>query len=197
MQPAGSKGGENYGWDRFEGSLPFEGEPPAKHVLPIHEYQLGGGNCAVTGGYVYRGKGVPDLSGVYLFADATRQALDLRVPYQGVGTQSTDVRGTAGPWRGLGTSQAVSRSRSTSVSACAASMRNRRLVSSTRIQTKAGDPWTGWRTLMISSGSLVMLITLTSQGPFGASTVWIRMRGGVTETAEDLVEALGQEHLEP
>jgi glucose/arabinose dehydrogenase len=66
FQPAGSSGGENYGWNRLEGSEPFSGEAPPDAIPPIYEYTVG---CAVTGGYVYRGQAIPDLHGAYLFAD--------------------------------------------------------------------------------------------------------------------------------
>ncbi|HET7716859.1 MAG TPA: PQQ-dependent sugar dehydrogenase, partial [Bauldia sp.] len=58
FQPAGSKGGENYGWDLAEGTL---GSPPPGSVLPVFEYgrELG---TVVTGGEVYRGGG-PALVG--------------------------------------------------------------------------------------------------------------------------------------
>lgn len=69
FQPASSTGGENYGWNRLEGSQPFSGSPPDEHVLPIHEYSHRGGNCSITGGYVYRGEAIPELRGVYLFID--------------------------------------------------------------------------------------------------------------------------------
>ncbi len=64
FQPAGSKGGENYGWDRAEGSL---GNPPPGSILPIFEYGRDLGTV-VTGGEVYRGDG-PALVGAYFFAD--------------------------------------------------------------------------------------------------------------------------------
>jgi glucose/arabinose dehydrogenase len=60
--------GANLGWARLEGSLPFRGEPPAEHVLPVHEYDHGPG-CSVTGGVVYRGRALPGLVGAYLFSD--------------------------------------------------------------------------------------------------------------------------------
>jgi len=79
FQPARSPGGENYGWDRFEGSRSFEGDPPAAHVLPIQEYPNGSGNCAVTGGVVYRGERIAPLFGAYVFADfCAGQLLALR-----------------------------------------------------------------------------------------------------------------------
>jgi glucose/arabinose dehydrogenase len=69
FQAADSKGGENYGWNRMEGSLLFEGDRPADAVLPIFEYSHDVPSCVVTGGYVYRGSEIPDLVGSYLFAD--------------------------------------------------------------------------------------------------------------------------------
>lgn len=68
--PADSKGGENYGWSQMEGNHPFrDGTEPANHVPPVHEYDRTGLGCSVTGGYVYRGKAIPDLMGQYVFSD--------------------------------------------------------------------------------------------------------------------------------
>ncbi|MFP5377397.1 MAG: PQQ-dependent sugar dehydrogenase [Acidimicrobiia bacterium] len=72
MAPPGSRGGENYGWDLFEGTLPFEGDDPAGLVPPVYDYGREDGNCAVTGGYVYRGERLPALRGRYVFADFCR-----------------------------------------------------------------------------------------------------------------------------
>lgn len=72
VQPAGSTGGENYGWDEMEGAHCFE---PATNcdmsgkVLPVAEYDHGGDRCSITGGYVYRGTCMPDLQGRYFYAD--------------------------------------------------------------------------------------------------------------------------------
>lgn len=76
VQPAGSKGGENYGWDVFEGSLCYDPQPhyptcsaaPGSFIAPVHEYdhQLG---CSITGGFVYRGCRMPDLHGTYFYSD--------------------------------------------------------------------------------------------------------------------------------
>ncbi|MGH9464810.1 MAG: PQQ-dependent sugar dehydrogenase, partial [Thermoanaerobaculia bacterium] len=71
FQPVASGGGENYGWRRMEGSLCFD--PPSNCdddslVPPILEYGHDAG-CSVTGGFRYRGGSVPQLAGVYLFAD--------------------------------------------------------------------------------------------------------------------------------
>jgi glucose/arabinose dehydrogenase len=68
--PAGSPGGENFGWKYYEGSHTYRDSPPTgmKFVMPVAEYnhQLGE---AVIGGYVYRGQDLPAWDGVYLYAD--------------------------------------------------------------------------------------------------------------------------------
>ena len=43
--------------------------PLAGDTLPIPEYWHSGGNCSITGGYVYRGSTYPALVGQYVFAD--------------------------------------------------------------------------------------------------------------------------------
>lgn len=67
--PAGGDGGDNYGWDRMEGTHRHEGSAPSNHHGPIYEYSHDGGNCSVTGGYVYRGSKIANLRGAYVFAD--------------------------------------------------------------------------------------------------------------------------------
>jgi glucose/arabinose dehydrogenase len=64
--------GGNYGWRVLEGSHCFE--PPEGCdrrglKLPRTEYGHGRGRCAVTGGYVYRGRNVPSLARTYVFGD--------------------------------------------------------------------------------------------------------------------------------
>jgi glucose/arabinose dehydrogenase len=65
--------GRNYGWNLFEGFHCFSGSgrpcEPEGLEPPVVEYPLSGGNCAVTGGHVYRGSRVPDLRGAYIYAD--------------------------------------------------------------------------------------------------------------------------------
>lgn len=68
VQPAGSRGGENYGWDVLEGTRPFEGQPRPDLVMPVAEYSHEFG-CSITGGYVYRGSAMPELSGLYVYGD--------------------------------------------------------------------------------------------------------------------------------
>ena len=63
--------GANFGWNRREGRHHFaDGGFGAGRVTgPVHEYSHADGDCSVTGGYVYRGPGIPALAGRYVFAD--------------------------------------------------------------------------------------------------------------------------------
>jgi len=71
LQPAASKGGENYGWDIMEGNHCFSESncDSSDLTLPIGEYPHEAGHCSVTGGYVYRGSATPDMNGNYVFGD--------------------------------------------------------------------------------------------------------------------------------
>ncbi|HUF66810.1 MAG TPA: PQQ-dependent sugar dehydrogenase [Gemmatimonadaceae bacterium] len=75
-------GGLNYGWRIMEGSSCYNPSPcdEAGLTLPVHTYATSGGNCAVTGGYVYRGSSIPEIAGHYFFTDHCRGGLrSLRV----------------------------------------------------------------------------------------------------------------------
>jgi glucose/arabinose dehydrogenase len=70
LEPAGSKGGLNFGWNLLEGSHPFQPSPDEHETVPpVYEYSHSDGGCVVTGGYEYRGKDIPSLAGAYVFAD--------------------------------------------------------------------------------------------------------------------------------
>ncbi len=70
FQPATSRGGENYGWNRMEGLHCFlAGCQMQGLTLPIAEYTHVAGGCSVTGGFVYRGRVSPGLRGIYLYGD--------------------------------------------------------------------------------------------------------------------------------
>jgi glucose/arabinose dehydrogenase len=59
----------NLGWSDVEGDEPFEGrEAPADAVAPIHTFGRDRG-CSVTGGFVYRGRRIPELVGAYVYGD--------------------------------------------------------------------------------------------------------------------------------
>ncbi|HEV3407299.1 MAG TPA: PQQ-dependent sugar dehydrogenase [Gaiellaceae bacterium] len=67
-----SRGLENYGWDVYEGRAVYENKRPnraGRLVRPIVVYPLGGGTCAVTGGFVYRGSRMSALRGRYFYGD--------------------------------------------------------------------------------------------------------------------------------
>ncbi|BCR05699.1 hypothetical protein DESUT3_27680 [Desulfuromonas versatilis] len=72
FQEVASPGGANFGWNVLEGPDCFSPAAgcvaPARNVAPVAAYghDLG---CSVTGGYVYRGPGNPDLQGIYLYGD--------------------------------------------------------------------------------------------------------------------------------
>lgn len=71
FEPVSSLGGENYGWDCYEGVHPFELEgcgAEGDFTFPVYEYAHSGSCSAVVGGYVYRGS-YAALHGVYFFAD--------------------------------------------------------------------------------------------------------------------------------
>lgn len=63
--------GVNYGWRIMEGSSCYNASSCDQSglTLPIHTYPTSGGNCAVTGGYVYRGSSIPEIAGHYFFTD--------------------------------------------------------------------------------------------------------------------------------
>ncbi len=64
--------GGNYGWRVAEGlhcNIPSTGCDRTGFTDPIYEYDHSGGNCSITGGFVYRGARNPDLTGKYIFGD--------------------------------------------------------------------------------------------------------------------------------
>ena len=87
FQAAGDPGGEDYGWNIYEGLHPYSGAAaPANMTLPVAEYSHSEG-IAVTSGYVYRGTKLPDLVGVYFYGD------------YGTGTIWSLYRDASGQWQ--------------------------------------------------------------------------------------------------
>jgi len=67
-----SNAGANFGWPLMEGSTCFTDAECGSRtdlVRPIAEYAHEDGQCAVTGGYVYRGAAIPEMNGHYFYAD--------------------------------------------------------------------------------------------------------------------------------
>ena len=71
---------DNYGWNCREGFFPYPGAPiscpgPGAFAEPVFAYPHddpgsgGAHGCSITGGYVVRDFGLPDLYGRYLYAD--------------------------------------------------------------------------------------------------------------------------------
>ena len=59
--------GINWGWSAREGFHRYKGGRPAGARDPIFEGAHTSGYCAIVGGYVYRGRAIPALRGVYLY----------------------------------------------------------------------------------------------------------------------------------
>jgi glucose/arabinose dehydrogenase len=63
----------DFGWNRYEGNAVYD--PTTKlaagwaYVPPVATYGHDAGRCSVTGGYVYRGIGVPAAVGRYFYGD--------------------------------------------------------------------------------------------------------------------------------
>ena len=67
-----SNTGANFGWPFMEGTTCFTDADCGSRtdlVRPILEYPHEGDQCAVSGGYVYRGTAIPELVGHYFYAD--------------------------------------------------------------------------------------------------------------------------------
>ena len=81
----GAAGGKNYGWSAMEGKHCYKPSrcPMAGDTLPVAEYSHAGGNCSITGGFVYRGTLQPALVGQYIFADFCSGRL-WTMPYAGL-----------------------------------------------------------------------------------------------------------------
>ncbi|MBI5495059.1 MAG: PQQ-dependent sugar dehydrogenase [Deltaproteobacteria bacterium] len=79
--------GGNYGW-RFREGLhcynPATNCPSAGLVDPVVEYPRSVGS-SITGGYVYRGSAIPELRGVFLFADFVSGRIMAAQPDPGTG----------------------------------------------------------------------------------------------------------------
>ena len=97
LVPAGSAGGQNFGWRLFEGAHCFQ--PPsgctlAGHAPPIIEYgHDGSGGFSVTGGVRYRGRMVPELRGQYIYGDYVSGRLWTAIP-DGAGTWLPSLAGS-------------------------------------------------------------------------------------------------------
>ena len=67
---SGAGTGTNFGWRKYEGRHLYHNQWINTKQLrwPFYEYPHSNGNCAVVGGYLYRGS-VSSLYGYYIFGD--------------------------------------------------------------------------------------------------------------------------------
>lgn len=82
----------NYGWRIMEGTDCFSPMLLCNKsglTLPVHDYPTADGNCAVTGGFAYRGSAIPQIVGLYFFSDYCKGGLRSFRLVDGV---ATDVR---------------------------------------------------------------------------------------------------------
>jgi glucose/arabinose dehydrogenase len=80
--------GVNFGWSAYEAGSRYNADQPGDGVtMPVFQYAHSASNCAITGGFVYRGNAVPALRGAYVYGD-----------YCGQGVRAIDIAadGTAG-----------------------------------------------------------------------------------------------------
>lgn len=67
-------GGFNFAWNLTEGTLCYKATSCVQNGItpPAFEYDHGENDvngCAITGGYVYRGKAIPEVAGQYFYSD--------------------------------------------------------------------------------------------------------------------------------
>ncbi|MGH2920931.1 MAG: PQQ-dependent sugar dehydrogenase [Gaiellaceae bacterium] len=87
--PRESPGLENYGWRVYEGESRYKNEDPNPSgtlIFPVHAYGRAGG-ASVTGGFVYRGRAVPQAYGRYFFGDFASGRVWTLVVQEGVVTE--------------------------------------------------------------------------------------------------------------
>jgi glucose/arabinose dehydrogenase len=68
---ATNRAGLNYGWNVMEGLSCYNASTCMQigFELPILDYGHTGGQCSITGGYVYRGSAIPAIRGHYFYSD--------------------------------------------------------------------------------------------------------------------------------
>jgi glucose/arabinose dehydrogenase len=89
--PAGLTG-VNWGWNKREGFVAYNGgaKPPGSRD-PILVRSHSNGDCAIIGGFVYRGTAIQNFNGAYVFGDECTGKLRAVVQQGGVVQQSRDL----------------------------------------------------------------------------------------------------------
>jgi hypothetical protein len=72
--------GANFGWDCFEGSLPYNGgssclRGPSGHTEPVRQLLHSNGYCSIIGGFVARHASMGGLRGDYVYGDFCQDEL--------------------------------------------------------------------------------------------------------------------------
>jgi glucose/arabinose dehydrogenase len=88
----GDARGLDFGYPLLEGTHPLQADTAPGTVAPVYELWHRSGNCAITGGFVYRGRSVPELRGHYLFIDYCRGDLKAIRVEDGAVTSLAKVR---------------------------------------------------------------------------------------------------------
>lgn len=108
---ASSGGGQNYGWRRMEGTHCFNPATACNNgalTLPILEYNHGENDsvgCAIVGGYRYRGTGIPQLSGMYVYSDFCSGRIWGAIPDSAGNWTATELLDTGTPITTFGEDQ--------------------------------------------------------------------------------------------
>jgi glucose/arabinose dehydrogenase len=90
--PDGTTCGANLGWPIKEGTHALRSAEAPGTIAPVFETSHTDGDCAIVGGYVYRGKKIPDLVGSYLFGDNCNPRIRaLRIDNNGALTLQRDL----------------------------------------------------------------------------------------------------------
>jgi glucose/arabinose dehydrogenase len=80
---AAGRTGVNFGYPLLEGTHALKGAAAPGTVEPVLELWHRAGNCAVTGGFVYRGQRIPNLRGMYVFTDYCKGSIKALRQWQG------------------------------------------------------------------------------------------------------------------
>lgn len=98
FQAANSAGGQNYGWNCYEGNSVYNINNciVGTHAAPIYVYDNDLEGCSVTGGVVYRGAQYGNMHGYYLFADFCSGKFWATMRNQALGTfNTTEIKDTS------------------------------------------------------------------------------------------------------
>jgi glucose/arabinose dehydrogenase len=87
----GDEGGINWGWSAREGKHRYSDRRADNARDPIIETSHADGNCAIVGGYVYRGAQIPGFNGVYMYSDNCTGRISLAVANNGKLQETRDL----------------------------------------------------------------------------------------------------------